>query len=249
MSLAKIQELFWRAATTGTADDEELARTFVGTRDLRDSERLAIYSNMYAFRLVDTMREDYPKVATLVDDEPFFKLALSFLRERPSTHPSVEMAGRGFAEFLARQGGLRADLPDLARLEWARSEAFWAADTLALGRDAFVRVGEGLPMARLVISPSVRVIELRHACLPLWAALDRGETPPPPWVADTRVVVWKQDFEVFHAMVTLSESTAIMRALQGATLSAVCEPLEGVDRALKTISEWIGDGWISAVQV
>src|SRR5690242_2641025 len=64
MTLAETQALF-HAAVTGEvrAPSLEIQRCFAGSPELTASERVGIYADMYLWRLVDALREDYPKLA------------------------------------------------------------------------------------------------------------------------------------------------------------------------------------------
>jgi hypothetical protein len=83
---------------------------------------------MYRTRLVDGLREDFPRVAALLGDAEFRALAYRYLARHRSTHPSVRDVGCRFTDFIASDAALPPFLSDLARLEWARVEVFDASD-------------------------------------------------------------------------------------------------------------------------
>jgi hypothetical protein len=104
------------------------------------------------------MRDDYPKVAVVLGDR-FAPTVRGYIGRHPSDHPSLRHFGRHFPEFLGA-GGL-SDAPpwlaDLARLEWARIEAFDAADGPTLSFDDVQRLpDEAWPDLRLTLVPSFR---------------------------------------------------------------------------------------------
>ena len=105
MSLAGTQKRFW-AALRGEAVD----RSFIAGPD-----RLGVYADMFVWRQVDALREDFPETAARLGDEKFFELARRYVLEHPSEDPDLGRLGRKFAEFSGEPG---------AALEWARAEVF-----------------------------------------------------------------------------------------------------------------------------
>src|SRR5216684_2592801 len=123
MKLAELQQRFWERVTRAP-EARSAVDCFVSTPQLSADERLEIYANMFVWRQIDALREDFPKLAQLLGDEGFYATAEKYLRVHPSTHPSLGQLGRQFASFLAETGGHRPDVADLAVLEWARCEVF-----------------------------------------------------------------------------------------------------------------------------
>lgn len=252
MTLAETQSLFHAFATRSPAvSGRDPAETFVGTDALPAAARLEIYANMYLWRQVDALREDFPKLAAVLGDEGFYALAEEYIRAHPSEDPSLSKLGRHVARYLEEHPAGRPDLPALARLEWARAEAFEAEDVPRAAIDRLRTVPtEALPQTRLAFSPSLSLLWLDHDVPALWRAVEDGAAHPPPRRADLRVAVWRKGFEVFHAIVTGPEARALERALAGAPLGEVCEPFgeqaDSVDAALRAIASWFAEGWVRA---
>ena len=251
-TLAETQALFHAFATRSPlAAGCDPAETFVGTRELSAADRLAIYANMYLWRQVDALREDFPKLVAALGDDGFYALAEGYVREHPSEHPSLSMLGRRVAEHLTNHPAGRPDLPDLARLEWARAEAFEAEEVPLAGIDSLRAVPPAeLPQVRVDLAPSVRLLRLAHDGPALWRAIEDGIPLPPPRRAEVDVAVWRKGFEVFHAVMAADEACAVERAMAGEPLAAVCEPFAGrddaVDAAFGAIASWFSEGWVRA---
>ena len=192
--LNRTESLFWDLITApegvrpgldalvrdGRATPAALDEMIAGDERLPASERLDIYANMYFFRLLDCLREDFPRLASALGEDRFHNLATDYLLAHPSEHPSLRYLGRRLPEFLASHAlaGESPCLPDLARLEWTRADLFDAADARTLTRDDLARLAQDtagdLPLRAV---PAFRLLRLDHDAPRLWRELrDRGAT-------------------------------------------------------------------------
>lgn len=283
-SLREIQETFWRLITApegvGAAiddpargsgpDPERLAALFAGDDRLGAIERLDIYANMYFYRLLDCLREDFPKTAAAAGAAGFHNLVTDFLLRHPSTHPSLRELGRPLAGFIAGHPAAaeRSWLPDLARLEWARTDLFDAPDATPAGRDTLAaippdRAGEAV--IRTV--PAVVLLRCAHDVAALWRALgdaagpaQAGEAPAAiPLDLETRatgrkttVRVWRQGAVVFHRRIDDDEAAALEAVLAGESLERLCQraaagwsPERATARVGRLLQGWLDDGLIA----
>jgi Putative DNA-binding domain len=255
MTLADTQALFHAAVTRVEGDRSlEVERCFTGSRDLPAAERLEIYADMYLWRLVDALREDYPKLAALLGDERFYALAEAYVREHPSHHHDLGRLGVHLPAFLrAHPDPGRPDLADLAALEWARSEVFFEAETEPARQDALAALSpEEFLEARLRLAPALRVLAVEHDAVGLWRALEHGEPAPPPAPGIHAMAVWRSRFEVFHTALELDEATALEAVASGDPLSRVCAAFAGREDATRAafaaMTSWFDEGWIAAVE-
>ncbi|HEX5658224.1 MAG TPA: DNA-binding domain-containing protein [Polyangiales bacterium] len=236
MRLAELQRAFWSMAAQ-RAQGRAAARYFVGTDALSATDRLGIYADMFLWRQVDSLREDFPKLASLHGD--FYSLAQAYLARHPSRHPSLAQLGAQLPAFLA-DAALRADLADLAALEWARAAIFEESD-------APVRTQPSLAQP-LRFVPALRILDLAHDACALWQALEDGHPAPAAKRAPNTVVVWRKGYEVFHVRLDDAEAAALQRAMSGEAIEAVCEAfsceLDPVGAALRAIGSWFAEGWI-----
>jgi hypothetical protein len=254
VTLAETQSLFHEAITSGrTVARDRLEACFVGTAPLPASERVAIYDNMYRWRLIDALRQTFPNVARYLGEERFAALAEEYVRTRPSAHHDISKVGRRLAGFLrAHPAPERSDLGDLAELEWTRQEVFFApaaegvsADLLAsMEPEVFARTG-------LALAPAVRLLRLSHDVVPLWRCLEGSEPPAPPARGRSWIAVWRVGWDVVHSALGADEAEALRRARSGRALGEVCAAFGEGDRAAAAahaaLSSWLAEGWIVGI--
>jgi hypothetical protein len=253
VTLAENQAAF-HALATRTGDPPLPAEALLaGTPDLTAAERVAIYADMYLWRLADALREDYPKLAELLGDERFLALAEAYVREHPSDRADLGRLGRHLPAFLRRFPATeRPDLADLAALEWARAEVLLEAPATPAGREALAALPyEAFPGARLVPVSALRLLVLDHDAAAVWRRIEEGEVACEPIAAATPLAVWRSGFEVFHARVEPDEARALAAALAGDPLSRVCAAFERHEdpaaAAFAALASWLDEGWIAGI--
>ena len=62
-------------------ESRDVEACILGTPDLGAAERVRIYSDMFVWRQVDALREDFPEVAARLGEDRFFRLALRLALE------------------------------------------------------------------------------------------------------------------------------------------------------------------------
>ncbi len=244
--LHELQALFWRAL--GGSADATLAAAVVSTPSLGSAARLAIYAGMYAGRLHDILADDFERTAVALGAEPFAETVRAYLAAHPSEHPSVRHLGRHFATFLGATppAGAPPWLADLARLEWARVEAFDAPDATPIALDRLRSVPEAeWPGLVLVPIPALAVLESAWPVHLVWR--DGGDAQPSP----TSLRIWRQDGVVYHAAMDLLEREALARLRSGDPFAAICEALTHLEadtaaaEAGSLLARWVEDGLIA----
>jgi hypothetical protein len=254
MTLAETQALFHEVLTcTEPVPPERIDACFAGTPGLPAVERVAIYANMYPWRLVEALRETFPSLVRFLGDENFAVLAEDYLHRHPSQHHDVGQVGRSLAAFLREHPDPeRPDLADLAELEWARQQVFFAPRAEPVGAEALAGLdAEAFSRTGLALSPALQVLVLAHAATPLWRQLEDGEPPEPPSPGPGVVAVWRSGLEVFHAQLPLDEAAALEAARSGESLATICAAFgdreDPATAAHAALSSWLNEGWIVSV--
>ena len=70
----------------------------------------------------------FPRLREALGEQDFDAMAWAFWRWAPPGQGDLALWGGRLTDFLSAQDGMEAELPDLARLEWAMHEAERAAD-------------------------------------------------------------------------------------------------------------------------
>lgn len=137
--------------------------------------RFNVYRNNVIVSLVDALADSYPVVQALVGEDFFRAMAREFVYASPPRSPVLAWYGSEFAEFIENfpPAASLPYLPDVARLEWLRVDAWHAADATALPINelsALLADESRLPDARLALHPALRVVASAHPVVSLWAA-------------------------------------------------------------------------------
>jgi hypothetical protein len=140
--------------------------------------RLGVYRNNVRVSLRGVLEGCFPATRARLGPARFAALAERFIRAEPPARPQLTGYGAGFPAFLERSVD-EAALPwlaDVARLEWAREEAYYAADALPLALATLASIpAERYPELRFEPHPSLRLIRSAGPVFSLWqAALGRS---------------------------------------------------------------------------
>ena len=250
-SLREVQDLFWRGiAERGFA--QQLIDVVEPRPMLDGAARLGVYGDGYVWRLRDVLREDFPRLAALLGTDRFDQLVQDYLTAHPSHHPSVHHLGRAMAGFIRRQVDVAPCLADLARLEWARIEAFDAPDAEPVSPDVLRAVPpETWPRTYLVPIPALEVLRVRWPVHELWSGAD----PATIRAAPTALRVWRAgDDTVYHAAMEPRAADALDRLIAGAPFGLICwafadlPPAQAAREVAALLRRWLEDGLIAQVR-
>lgn len=228
MRLAELQRLMRRTLLDG-GRDPALPALLADPPEQRE-RRLAVYRNNVCHALASVLDAAFPVVRQLVGAECFTATALAFVAEQPPRQPALYEYGGDFPAFLARFRPL-VELPwlaDVARLEWARNEALFAAEreSLTPARLAAVPAAE-LTDLRLQPHPSARWLESPWPIHATWDAHQPGGGPLEAVDLERAesVLVWRQSGSVRQRLLSDGEfallaALAANRPLAAAAASA-----------------------------
>lgn len=150
---------------------EDLAAAFQ-TGDIPLPDRLKVYRNNIVGSLTDILLSGFPVIEALVGKDFFEGMARSFILKNPPTQGCLTFYGYGFAEFI--EGFKPAEslpyLPDIARLEIAMNDAYYARDDGPLTGEALAGIA---PEALAdTVFPLRHAVQLLTSPYPLHAIRD-----------------------------------------------------------------------------
>jgi len=221
-------------------------------------ERVGIYQGMYLLRMAEALEGDYPGLAHFLGEERWRRLVSEYVAAHPSTSYTLNVLGRRLPEWLRAHGEVpsRGFCFDLARLEWAVSEAFDAEEAPRLDGAAVETLGpdrwEG---ARLVPRPALRLLALGwNAAEWLDTAKDESHRHPQPRRRAQHVLVFRQEYAVYRREVGRSAFRLLSDLAAGKTVgrsvAAALRRRDAPDAATLAswFRQWAADGLFRAVE-
>lgn len=141
------------------------------------SGRLHIYQDAYLSRIVEALQADFKVLHRALGEESFASLVRNFLQTFPSQFTNITEIGRNLSEYL-KASDYGVEMPfvvDLAALEWARVECFWAEEKPSLDPVKLSQLTpEALESLTLTLHPSARLQTFNYEVL---SVFDNFEKP------------------------------------------------------------------------
>lgn len=261
--LRRQQLLFWKlvVAPEGVAaglealpqaEREQASRWIRERTGMTTVERLDVYANMYFFRVLDVLKQDFPMLQAALGDDPFHNLITDYLLAHPPRHWSLRWAGAFLPEFVRTHELARdaAHLVDLAALEWALHDAFDVEDLPPLRSEVLAALRpEQWPDLVLHLDPSVRSFEAKTPVSRVWQQLKSGEDVN-AGDGGGFVRVWRREMRVVHKMIPAFEYRALEAVAEGLPFAEICERLAEADAdpqqvaasLVAVVREWLAEG-------
>jgi hypothetical protein len=180
-TLREVQAAFARGVLDPTLAGAVAGR-IIGA-GIAPERRLAVYRNNVLLSLRRVLEGAFPASRRLLGPERFAKLAQAFIRSAPPERPQLMTYGAGFPAFLERSAEAVAmvHVADVARLEWAREEAYYAADAPPLSATDLASIPiDGYAELRFDLHPTLHLIRSAGPVFALWqaASTPRAEEDP-----------------------------------------------------------------------
>jgi hypothetical protein len=260
--LNKLESLLYRLITApgGVAEGLAAERTLgaggldavvLGDDRLSAEARVDIYANMYFYRILDALKEDFPATLAVLGNDNFHNLVIGYILEYPPTEPSISDCGAHLADYL-RDHPLRDGAPfiaDLARLERASIEVFQAPDAPVLNPDALRAIAAAdWPAMKLRIHPSAQILVLDWQVSDLLRAVEEQREWKAVENGAVKVLVWRRDARVFYRDLEPAEADALEATAHGATFAEICEVIatnagdqDPVATMNQILARWLSD--------
>ncbi len=177
MSAFRIQNQFAGALLDS---DRAVPQTVASHTGRSPQKRFAVYRNNVIVGLSEAMRAQFPATERIVGTEFFAALARIYVSSEPPCSPVMMNYGERFPAFVARFEPAAAIpyLADVARLEFARTQAYHAADAAPLDTAAWQTIDANrLGDLRVVLHPSLRVVRSAFPVVTIWSMNSGGMAP------------------------------------------------------------------------
>ena len=209
----------------------------IGPDGAPSARRFAVYRNNVVAGLVDTLQAAFPAVCRIVGQEFFRAMARIHVAYTLPASPIMLDYGVGFPDFIQRfePAAVLPYLVGVARIERACLQAYHAAEAVPLHPAALAGVApHAIPSARLILHPSVQIVQSRFPALTIWR-MNVGDSVPEPVTLDTAgedAIIVRPDADV--EVRSLPEGGAAFIT----ELRAGCSVLEATKAALATGSRF-----------
>ncbi len=189
--------------------------------------RFSVYRNNVASSLIKAIEARFPVIERLVGEAFFKGAAHAFIKAHPPRSPVLMEYGAAFPDFLAAFPPAQSlpYLADVARIEYARGEAYRAADAEPVPAAALAGFAEADPDALCItLHPSLRLVVSDHPAFTIWRMNQPGATPhritaPQP---ETTLVARPHD-AVITLAITPGEASFIAALRQDAHFAQAAE--------------------------
>ena len=217
--------------------------------------RLAVYRHGYRIRLHDALQTEFPGLQCMADQQ-FDTLLNHYAEAHPSEHYNIRWHGAGLAAFLdyALPWRDRPQLAEMARLDWAISTAFDAADESSVDiTDLSAVPPDAWASMQLLLLHNLQVIPCRHNTDAFRRAADQGQAHPELLhFADPRqILVWRKTTTVHYRLLEDDEWQVLGAAIRGEPFAALCEHLAqhhgeeaAMPRMVTLLQGWLDSGLI-----
>jgi len=203
-----------------------------------DRARFAVHRNNTLASLELVLGATFPVVRRLVGDAFFRKATWDFIRAHPPAVARLHAYGGGFGPFLAAYAPAASEpyLGDVAALEWARTEAYFAADAPALAPAALEGIAEeDYAALRFALHPSARLVCSDFPVLTIWRTNQPEEKDPAPPDVESggdRVLVHRPGLTVEAVALSPGDATLLAAMMAGDTLVEAAEAAARVEPGL-----------------
>lgn len=173
-TLVKSQQTFARALVTPELPAPAEVNRPAAKPEEQQLKRFNIYRNNVISTVIDALRDTFPVVRSLVGDEFFSAIARAYFDLNPMKSPLLFRYGDTFGDFLDEFPPVQKSVPylgDVSRLEYARLQAYHAADAEPLEVAALGTVpSELMADIRLEAHPSVALVRSNFPIVSIWGA-------------------------------------------------------------------------------
>lgn len=247
--LAELQRRFAQSLRPDitTTELDEAYHGIGGAANVHPQARLAVYRNNAIGVQILALQTIYPACLRILGEACFRTLGRDYLQAHPSTDPDLNRFGNRYPELLSGlQDGVGehnsfADYPylaDLARLEWALHQAWFAADSSPFDPAQLSDPNCDPPQLRFALPPGTRLLASRWPLLSLHRS---GDPHPADGDGPLPLCIYRQGY----AVVAIAVEHPLFALLGGIQQQRPLGELAAAGLAIERIGELLQRGCLT----
>ncbi|MGT2472140.1 HvfC/BufC family peptide modification chaperone [Paraburkholderia terrae] len=218
--LADVQEAFFNAICD-PHDESALPDRLLTPHDIVGG-RLNVYRRNVHSAWLAALKNTYPVLLALTGERYFAGLALAYAEDHPSGSGDLNRYGAHLPGFIeAWEQNARYDyFGDVARLEWAVHNAWYAADPHVTRAEQWQAIdSEHLLDSGLTVHPACSAVRSRHSIGDIWRAHQAGGDAPRDIGATACVLVVRPQWRPVVVDQSQAAHEAFLALKRGRTLT------------------------------
>ena len=212
---------------------DETHLVYILANGLSISARLQIYRNNFFIHLTEALKNIYPAIYRLVGEDFFIAAAKKYIDQYPLNSGNLHTFGGYFADFLANFSPAKQIyyLSEMAQLEWAYHEAFYAEDSSLFDITKFTIIPED-NYGKIIfkLHPSSRLFAFQFPILSIWQICQQESDEEIKIVdKEEKILVIRRQWDVAFEKLTESEFSFLMLFHDGVSFEKACESVLDID--------------------
>ena len=225
----------------------DLEQTVLPSEKLTPLERISVYADMYFWRFIDIMSEEYPTVEHLLGVERFAQAVRDYVTRHPSTYYNLNRLSVKFPQYLRNEAGEIPHQPfvvAVAIVERLMEDVFDAPHKEKISTEAIQNVpGEQWPEICLEFNPALYLLELDYPVNAYMTAVNEDRHMDVPEAQKSFVVVYRCNYRVWREDLEYESYLLLSQLKEGKRLGEAlenCALQEGVDvdKIMAYLGEW-----------
>ncbi|APJ02732.1 putative DNA-binding domain-containing protein [Silvanigrella aquatica] len=243
-SILTLQKRFADFLKRGSLNsNHEIENSIVNQSSISVEERLLIYKNAYKIRMHETLKQDYPKVYQVLNQEMFYELVEEYLMRSPSQNWNLNDFSSNLPNFIAQSKWSieYKFLSDLAEFEWLKVLSFYSDEITPFNFSEISKIPvENHNKIVLYLAPSVVLYRAR------WAVHCVGNKKFIPKRSHF-YIIYKNKGEVHSENIPQVMWRILMKISEGLCIEKIIDSDNTLDeqKISKNFHKWVSKGIIS----
>lgn len=213
-------------------------------------ERLAIYQDGYFYRLYNALVNNFPLLASIMDEDEFSELITAYIHNYPSHCHGLQFFGKQLPAFICQYslGRKSPYLAEVAELDLALLTASIAVNQQSVKLELLSKLSEDpLGQLKIQLAAHVTALEFNYNIVELWNSSQLNLLEPVKLDFKQRVLFWRKDLiNQFRIVDNNLEQQALQFVQAGTNFTSFCEYLSADLNASEgqiglILQQWVAD--------